>query len=1027
MKNINFLTILFVMASFTLYGQYKVKGTILENGSEEPLIGVNVVEKGSTTGTITDIDGQFEISVSDREAVLVISYIGYQTQQIRLEGKKNITISLGEDVEQLEEVVVVGYGVQKKAVVTGAISKVKAEDLENMPVTRIEQSLLGRAAGVRVTGASGAPGDGATVRIRGTTTIGNSDPLYVVDGVPIEGGIDYLNQADIESIEVLKDAASASIYGARSANGVILITTKKGFDGAPRITYNAYYGQQAPWRKLAYLNATEYATLMNEASVASGEGIIFDDPRSFGEGTNWQDLLFREDAPIMDHSLTLATGTKKSNYFISFGYFDQEGIISQDKSRYRRFTARFNSDHKVNDKLKIGNSLGYTRILGEGIPTNTEFGSPLSRALNIDPITPLIETNPDVLNSDVFLNFPIVRNEAGQPYGISEFVTSEIVNPIAALETINGFGWSDKFVGNIFAEYEIIEGLKFKSSLGTDLAFWGGEGFNPIFYLNSTTRNDITQYDRSANRGLKWILSNTLSYSKLIGVHDINVVAGASGEGNSGRGLGGSIRDIPVTDFEDASLSFPTTAESQTFGGFEFQDRLASYFGRANYNFNQKYLLSATLRIDGSSKFGANNRFGFFPSASVGWVPTEEDFLASHPIINFLKLRASWGVNGNNRIGDFRFVSTVGGGRNFPFGLNDQLVNGVSPNAIANPDLRWEETTQTNFGIDAKIFKNISVTFDVFEKLTTGMLLDIAVPGYVGNQGPVGNIATMSNRGVELELGFTKTFGDFAVNLSGNVSYIENEVTDLGPEKEFLPGQRIGPPGIEVTRTSVGLPIWYLFGYQTDGIFQTQDEVNSYLNADGSLIQPEAAPGDFRFVDFDGDGDIDADDRTIIGDPTPTWTYGMNFAFDYKGFDLLMFGQGVGGNDVYQATRRFDLQMANLRGDALERWTGPGTSNTYPRLVMNDPNRNFSRSSDFYVKSGAFFRIKTLQLGYNLPQSILEKLKMQKLRFYISGNNLITITDYDGFDPEIGGQSFGVDRGAYPQSRFFLFGLNVSF
>jgi len=932
-----------------------------------------------------------------------------------------------EDVADLDDVVIVGYGVQKKSVVTGAISKVKGEDLEDMPVPRIEQSLLGRTAGVRVTTFSGQPGEGATVRIRGTSSINSSDPLYVVDGVPIGGGIDFLNQNDIESIEVLKDAASASIYGARAANGVILVTTKKGKKDRMEVNYNGYYGVQNSWRKLPLLNAREYGILMNESSVAAGGDIIFPNPDELGEGTDWQDAVFNQNAPIQNHNLSISAGSDRSSYFASFGYFDQTGIVSEAQSRYQRFTARFNSTHKITDRITFGNTLAYSRTNGRGVSTNSEFGSPLNRAVNLDPLTPILETDPDVLAGPVFTNFPVVRNEEGIPYGISNFVTSEILNPVAALSIQQGYGWADKIVGNAFAEIEFIDGLKFRSSIGTDLAFWGGEGFTPVHYLNSTNRVDINSYNRSQNRGLYWIFQNTLSYSKRLGDHDFTVLVGTMAERNEDEGLSGALQDIPVDNIDDASLSFPTPPENQTFGGFEYQGTLASYLSRINYNYAGKYLLTATMRVDGSSKFGSNNKFGYFPSISAGWVLTEETFLRSNPVINFLKIRASYGINGNDQIGDFRFVSTVGGGRNYTFGLNDQLINGVSPNAIANPDLRWEQTSQIDIGFDAKIFKYFSVTFDLFEKKTSDMLLDVAVPGYVGNAGPVGNIATMENRGAELELGVAQNIGQFGLDLSANVTYVENEVTNLGPDREFLVGQTFSPQGLQITRTSVGLPIGYFYGYQTDGIFQTDEEAAAYTNADGERLQPEAQAGDFRFVDTDGDGDVDPDDRTFIGDPTPNWTYGFNFTAKYRGFDLVLFGQGVAGNELFKATRRFDLQMANLGADALDRWTGEGSTNEHPRLVMNDPNRNFSRSSDFYVEDGDFFRIKTLQLGYSMPPSVLNALRMRKLRVYVSGNNMFTFTRYSGFDPEIGGGSFGVDRGIYPQPRFYLVGVNMSF
>jgi TonB-linked SusC/RagA family outer membrane protein len=431
--------------------------------------------------------------------------------------------------------------------------------------------------------------------------------------------------------------------------------------------------------------------------------------------------------------------------------------------------------------------------------------------------------------------------------------------------------------------------------------------------------------------------------------------------------------------------------------------------------------------MDGSPKFGANYRFGTFPSVSAGWVVSEEKFLKNNNLVNFLKIRGSWGVNGNDKIGDFRFVSTIGGFRNYTFGATERLINGSTPVALANPDLRWEETTQTNIGFDAKIFKSINITLDWFKKATTGMLLDIAVPGYVGNAGPVGNIASMDNTGVELELGFNKKLGEFNLEFSGNVSHITNKVTSLGPEKKFLVGQFFSPQGLELSRTSVGEPIGYFYGYKTNGIFQNQAEVNAHKGKDGALLQPEARPGDFRFVDVNGDGKLDADDRTKIGDPTPTWTYGFNLAAAWRGFDLILFAQGVAGNQLFRATRRFDLQMANMTSDALGRWTGEGSTNTYPRLVMNDPNKNFSRSSDFYVEDGAFFRVRTLQLGYTIPLSISSKLGIKKCRIYVSGNNLLTLTKAKGFDPEIGGGSFGVDRGIYPQARFFLVGGSVAF
>ncbi len=1024
-----------LLLSTVAFSQKTVRGKITDAANGEALIGATVVAKGTSNGTVTDIDGSYELRLENGQNTLVFSFTGFLETSINVDGRSEINVQLEQNATQLDEVVVVGYGVQKKSVVTGSISKVSAETLKDMPVTRLEQSLQGRTSGVRVTSSSGQPGAGATVRVRGTTSISGSDPLYVVDGVPIEGGIDYLNQNDIESIEVLKDAASAAIYGARSANGVIIVTTKQGRSGSMEVNYSGYYGVQNPWRKLTLLNATEYATLMNEASAAAGQGIVYDDPQSLGKGTDWQEAIFNENAPIQNHELSLSSGNDRSTYYTSFGYFDQEGIVgNKDDSRYKRFSVRLNTNHKLTKRLTFGNTMGYTRVVSSGVAENTEFGSPLGRAINLDPITPLYEDDPTVLSQPRYANNfdALVRNGQGRIYGISEIITSEILNPVAALEVAQSKGYADKFVGSVFGEWEIVKGLKFRSNIGTDLAFFGGEGFTPVYYLNATNQALITNYNRSLARGLVWNWENTLNYDFTTGRHQVTLLAGTAAKKSNGQFQGGNITDIPVTRLEDASLLFSTDPASQTFYGYEYENTLSSYFGRVNYNFASKYLLTALLRVDGSSRFGSNNKYGTFPSISVGWVLTEEDFFPKNNAINFFKIRGSYGVNGSDRIGDFRYVSTVGGGRSYTFGNGNELINGVSPNAIANPDLRWEETTQTNFGFDAKIFKGVGVTFDYFKKTTTGMLLNVVVPAYVGNAGPVGNIASLENKGYELELTYGKNFGGLGFDFSGNISYVKNKILDLGDDKTFLPGnQRFGPQGIELTRTIEGYAYESFFGYRTNGLFQNQSDVAAYTNGDGQLLQPNAQPGDIRFVDVNGDGILNEDDRTIIGDPTPNWTYGLNLSLKYKGFDVLFFGQGVFGNDVYNATRRFDLPKANFTSDALGRWTGEGTSTYFPRLTLNDgdpstSNQNLTRSSDFWIQNGAFFRIKTLQLGYNLPTAAANKIGMKRARIYVSANNLWTLTDYKGFDPEVGAGG-GVDKGIYPQPRFYLMGVNVTF
>ncbi len=527
------------------------------------------------------------------------------------------------------------------------------------------------------------------------------------------------------------------------------------------------------------------------------------------------------------------------------------------------------------------------------------------------------------------------------------------------------------------------------------------------------------------NRGLFWLWENTLSYSKSVDHHNFSALAGISAQRNYGEQQGGTKTGIPVDHIDDASLGFPVSQEHQYFSGSEYQETLASVFGRINYDFNEKYMLTAIVRRDGSSRFGSNNKYGVFPSVSAGWIASSETFWPQNDVVNFLKLRGSWGVNGNNRIGDFRYLSTVGGGRNYTIG--GTLVNGVSPNAISNPDLRWEETTQVDIGIEATLFNDLTLVFDVYQKKTSGMLLDIDVPWYVGNNGPVGNIADMENRGYEIELGYRRNIRGVAIHLNANASYLDNEVTFLGDDKDFLGGQVFGPQGVPITRTEPGRPVGFFYGFKTDGIFQNAEQVAAYVNDEGDLLLPSAAPGDIRFVDHNKDGVINNDDRTMIGDPTPDWTFGFTASATWRNFDLVIFGQGVYGNDVFQAIRRFDLPTANWTTAAIGRWTGEGTSNDFPRLILNDPNQNFSRSSDFYIQDGSYFRVKTLQLGYTIPKAITSKAGLHKLRVYVMSNNLVTFTRYTGFDPEIGGGSLGVDRGIYPQPRSYMAGLNIGF
>ncbi len=1025
-----YLMLLFVVVfSSAIIAQKTISGKVTDAVSGEPLIGATVSVKGTAQGVATDLDGNYKITLLDASNELVFSYTGYATQTIVVseQTELNVQMRVGVDVE---EIVVVGYGTQKKSNVTGSITSVKGEDLEDMQIGRIEQALQGRTSGVRISQNSGAPGSASVIRIRGTSSINGSDPLIVVDGVIVGGGIDYLNPSDIESIEVLKDAASAAIYGARGANGVIIITTKGGEKGKMKVNYNAYYGIQNPWKKIATLDAREYATIQNEMAAAAGQPIPFPNPSQYGTGTDWQDAVFNYDAPITNNEISISGGTEKVTYYSSVSYLRQEGIVAEGKSDYSRLSARLNTESQVSDNLKFGLNIGYTRNESRGVSDNSEFGSPLGRALNIDPITPLYETDEAILGQSPYSINGVLRpdlvSDEGGIFGISEIVTSEIVNPVAANEIVNNFGWADKFVSNVYGELQIIENLKVRSSFGSDLAFWGNDGFTPAHYLNPTNLLDTNSVSVSMNRAFTWIWDNTISYEFNIGEdHAFTVLGGHSAQETRGRYLGGSKKDVPTQNADEATIDYARNEDSeQIFGGIWERYAIESYFSRLTYNYQGKYLLTAIMRADASSNFGTNNRWGYFPSLSVGWNVNDEDFWDGVGSINTLKIRAGWGRNGNDAASSLEFVSTIAGGSNYTFGSGNTQVNGTTPSQISNPDLRWETVEQINFGADLRLFENYTLTIDAYLQNTIDMKTRPPLPGYIGNNAPTANVGTMENRGVDIEAGYTNDFNGFNLSIKGNVSYVENDVVLIGNESGFVRGAGWGPQGLEITRITEGLPIGYLFGYTTDGIFQNQAEIDAHTGADGQPLQPDAQPGDFRFVDVNGDGVFDENDRGFIGDPTPTWTYGFTVEAAYKGFDLVVFAQGVSGNSVYNATRRYDLPTANMDGRALGRWTGEGTSNTYPRLTYNDTNINFARSSTFYVEDGAFFRIKMAQLGYTLPRRISEYAGIGRARFYVASNNLLTITDYSGFDPEIGS---GIDRGIYPQARSYTVGVNITF
>ena len=1016
----------------------QLRGTVKDEAGE-PVIGAAVLVKGTTTGTTTDIDGSFLLANVPEGSVLEVSSIGYQSVSVTVNGDAPLDIIIKEDTMILDDVVVIGYGVQKKSVVTASIAKVDAEDLGATAPLRVDNALKGLAAGVNVTSSSGQPGAAARIRIRGTGTINNSDPLYIVDGMPIEGGIDYLNPNDIESIEVLKDAASGAVYGARAANGVILVTTKKG-SGKTSVAYNFTYGFSSPWREREVLNASEYAVMMNEGRVNAGMMPLYPDPYKYGEGTDWQKEVFNYNAPSQSHELSVSGASERVNYYLSLGYNSQDGIVGGNygRSNYDRLSVRSNigctlfdnsEDRNWLNKATIGTNLSYAYITSTGVTTNSTWGSPLGSALALSPILGVHATAEEAESYLGITDYVHMYDKDGSIFMLPGADYNEMVNPVASLSLPANKGWSHKFVGNFNFELQIWDNLKFRTSLGADLSFWGSDGYTPIYYLGTNNKATYSSASSESDRGLVWQLENILTYDKTIGKHSFSVLLGQSMKESSGYYLGGSARYLK--DYNKPYLSCTNSVvengDYNAWGAPNPKSKLASWFFRASYNYDERYMAQVTVRRDGSSRFGANNRWGTFPSFSLGWNLHKEPYIRMPYWFNTAKLRFSWGQNGNDNIGDFRYTVLTSSNNNYIFGEDENIIIGTKASGLANPDLKWETSTQTDIGIDLGFLSNsLTFTIDWFRKVTSGMLMEMNIPTYVGEAKPIGNVGIMNNSGVEMELGYKLSKGDWDFNVKGNLSYLRNRLIEYGNESGWANLDSFQGTGA-ISRAENGMPFPFFYGYKTDGVFQNMDEVNSYVNSEGGLIMPDAVPGDVRFVDMNGDGKITADDRTCIGDGTPDWTWGLTLNLAWRGIDLSMLWQGTIGNDVYDATRRNDISKTNLPAYMLNRWTGEGTSDKYPRFVLGD-SVNW-QSSDLMVYDGSYLRLKNIQLGYTLPEHITRRIFISKLRVFVAAENLLTLTKYHGYDPEIssGGTSLGIDYGVYPQARTFSFGVNVAF
>ncbi|WP_158534839.1 SusC/RagA family TonB-linked outer membrane protein [Mucilaginibacter hurinus] len=995
-----------------------VLGTVVDE-TNVGLPGVTVRVVNTTKGTVTDASGKFTLDGVEDTDSLSFSFVGYTEQKVAVGSQRTFSIKLAVSASNnLNEVVVIGYGTLRKADLTSSISTVDAKALKDLPVTGIEQALQGRAAGVTVTSASGIPGSPVSVRIRGIGTVNNNDPLYVVDGVPVEN-MNYLNPSDIESLQVLKDASAAAIYGSRAANGVILITTKKGSKGAPKVTFEGYVGTSGPWKNYKPADADEYLYMMKTIHGENGAGYLTAKAEyDQGYKTNWWNETVKN-AMVQSYNVGVSGGTDNSRYNLSAAYFDQEGIIKP--SGYNRISVRLNSDYNLNKRIKIGENLSITNQI-----TENTYASILQSIQLYDPLVPVIDP----------------ARDQSDPY--SKWGNSNITfgsSPKALLARQIGDNRTLRLMGNVFGRADILEGLVFNTNFGVDISRNENKSFSPTYYFDPSDQNTVSSVTNGALSRNGWVWSNTLDYSKEIGKHRFSILAGTQAEYTETHGINGSKYNQPGNDPYFQYLDAGTSDDRVNGSATEWS--IASYFGRINYNYADKYLFAASIRRDGSANFYPGRRWGTFPSVSAGWVISRENFWQglNMPWFTNFKLRGGWGQLGNQNIGAGSYTSFVEGTIFRRFVLNNgDIVQGYAISNTGNQSLQWETSEQSNIGVELGFFNDaLTIEAEYFNRKTRDMLILYPVAATFGASSPWVNAGTVSNKGFEFTANYNGNAGKFKYTLGGNLSTYRNTVTGLGdgqPYVESMPGSRV----TGASRTAVGHPIGEFFGWKTDGIFQSTQEVSNYVNGTGQLLQPNARPGDIRFVDVDGNGVINDNDKTSIGNPHPKFTYGFNVNLKYERFDMVIFLQGSYGNKLfnhnkYQINR--PLGFDNIAaGAAYNAWTPENGSNTNPVMSINDPNNNY-RSSDWYVEDGSYMRVKNVQLGYSLGTKALSALKISQMRLYISAQNLFTFTKYTGLDPEVGaygvgdiGQRqrlIGMDYFTFPQSRTFQFGVNMKF
>ena len=994
--------------------QTSVTGKVTDQSNGAPVPNVSVTIKGTSRGTATNINGVYVLSLQNGDAVLVFSSAGYETREIAVNGKSTIDVSFSISSTKLSEVVVIGYGSQSRKDVTGAVASVKGEQIQNLPVSSATQALQGRAAGVNVVRNGGSPGNTGSIRIRGTGTINNAEPLVVIDGIPA-GDLNSVNPNDIASIEILKDASASAIYGTRAANGVVIVTTKRGnFEQPMRVSLNTYTGRSQARKTLEVLDAASLSLLKKERYVNDNIPVAseWNDPNNLVQRTDWQNELFGR-GTTNNIDLSVSGGSAKSSFMISGGMYDEKGIITN--SYFKRYSMRINSDHKIGNKLKIGQSLQLTRATDNSLNTLSSQDGLIWSAVRFMPFLP-------VKNSDGTWS-----SSQGSPnqYG-------DINNPIFTANSVDSRNTNTRLLANANAEYEIIKGLKLKANLGLDGNHYQGRSFN-IIVSDQTRGNARNSLSNNFSESYSLLGEYFLSYSKVLGgLHKIDAVAGYTSQTFDGDYFSAVKRDFPNESMEqrylDAGQNFGSINGNRTY------DALQSAFGRFNYDFDKRYLLTATFRADGSSKFAPENRWGYFPAFSAGWRISNEKFF-DVSFINDLKLTAGWGQLGNQNVSSLQYLALIGNVGQYSFGTND--VIGVAQRRLPNYLISWETAEMANVGLSAEMFnRSLQVNLNYFDKTTNDMLLAPPTIGTVGRLSiPDKNVGTLKNSGFEIDLNYNNKIGQVSYRVGGNAAFIKNKVVKLF-DGNYIGSSAYGRMGQEISRTYEGMPIGIFYGWKTNGLYQTAQEISSDVNIKNDSRRTDGLiqPGDVRFLDLNGDGKITEADRTTIGSPHPKMVYGFNTDFNYKNFDLSLFFLGNAGVEIYNADRMQGIDPTypfNMYAETLDRWNGPNTSNTIPRMTTKRNNLNH-RTSDMFIENGSFLRLKNLSFGYTLDEKAASRIGVDRLRFYVTGQNVLTFTKYSGLDPELGyandgNRQINVDYAQYPQSRSWILGLNVTF